>query len=337
MPIADYKQFLNLRANRPFHLGYYPAKAARAVAPDPTDGMPNAAMLTCGDCDLPYLMHPVTDPFGDSICARPLSSFHIDSDRDYYADTFLTVKDSQPAPYYDEDDSEPTSVSIDYDYALDTWRDEHPVVHYRVEIPGEKPYYTIVDGEFTSALDWTYGNLSGTYAPTSQQAIGNLPTNVGVPNKGKALMLDVPETFDAELTERLALRQYLNYYVDKNTGDTRLGGLVLSREGSIFRAKCVRNDWTTNRCNAPILSIDTSTFDRDKAETFVLDLIRHSNNHAATWFTKRSTFYKVHHQDCDLLCDPNAAHCDVSAALERKIALLADQFSTHHTTLKVAS
>src|SRR5690349_15083839 len=115
MPIADYKQFLNLRANRPFHLGYYPPKAASLSKVDRvySEGLPNPTQIRCGSCSEPMLKHPVVDLWGDTVCKRQLSSFTVDSDYDYYADTFLTLKESAPNNFYDSDADE----DGDYDYS----------------------------------------------------------------------------------------------------------------------------------------------------------------------------------------------------------------------------
>lgn len=308
MPIADYKQFLNLRAGRTYHLGYYTTKAGRAVTPEPTVGLPNPTQVHCGNCNEPMLSHPVIDLWGDVVCKRTLASFTVDSDFDYYADTFLTIREAQPNNFYESDKDE----EGDYDYAADTYRDEHPE-------------------EFTSALNWWTGTKAPTaYRAGSRQAVGNIPNVVGESAKGSPVYVDgylltSVQVFDPEVTERYALRSILNYYVDSNTGDTRLGGLILTREGSTFRAKCVRNDWTSNQCSAPILKIDTATATREQMEDFTIAVIRHGNNHAAPWFTKRASFYKVHTESCDLNCNPAEAKCQRSPeqALNDAIALLA--------------
>lgn len=257
----------------------------------PSIGLPNPTMIRCGNCDEPMLKHPIIDLWGDVTCKRTLASFYIDSDFDYYADTLLTVKEAQPNNFYESDKDE----AGDYDYALDTYRDEHP-------------------DEFTSALNWWSKDRSGTYAPGTRQAVGNLPTNVYSSVKGTPVIIDGSvgftsvQVFDPSVTERLNLK-FFNYYVDSSSGDNRLGGLILTRDGSTFRAKCVRNDWNTHRCNSKVLSIDTTTADRDTMEAFTYAVIRHGNNHAAPWFTNRASFYKVHAQDCDLTCDPKTATC----------------------------
>jgi hypothetical protein len=235
-----------------------------------------------------------------------------------------TVKDSQPAPSYDNDRD--ADSGVDYDYALDSWHDTNPE-------------------EYTSATHW-WSNTKPirAYQAGSRQAVGNIPTNAGLSSKGTPMVIDgifgftATEVFNPEITERYALRSLLNYYVDANTGDTRLGGLVLTRTGNVFSAKCVRNDWTTNRCPSPVLSIDLTDPSRELMEDFTLSVIRHGNNHAAFWFTKRSTFYKVHHEDCDLYCDPNSAACDLQAGFDRKIALLASMLNTSslHTTERLS-
>jgi len=313
MPIADYKQFLNLRAynlgaDRTYHLGYYPAKAANtsALYAEPTVGLPNAKHLMCGWCDQPYLQHPTTDVWGDVLCSRPLSDFFIDSDLDYYADTHTSVKDSQPTNYYDSDQD----YEGDYDYAADTYRDEYP-------------------DEFTSATHWwTNVKPVAAYRNGSRQAVGNLPKRVGESAKGAPVYVDgflltAVQVFDTSITQRLNLK-FFNFYVDTNTGDTRLGGLLLTRTGSMFYAKCVRNDWTTNRCNSKVLSIDTETATLAEMQDFTLAVIRHGNNHAAPWFTNRAAYYKVHTETCDLTCSPHEATCtSAKPSLELSIQSLA--------------
>jgi hypothetical protein len=61
-------------------------------------------------------------------------------------------------------------------------------------------------------------------------------------------------------------------------------------------------------------------------EDFTLAVIRHGNNHAAPWFTKREAYYKVHTDTCDLNCDPDLATCTKS--ITQQVTSLADHINS---------
>lgn len=96
--------------------------------------------------------------------------------------------------------------------------------------------------------------------------------------------------------------------------------------------ECLYKDSRGNYCKRT-LSLEGFVFTREQMETFVYDVIRHGNNHAADWFKTRvypdvrvldrpvRTFYKVHHQDCDLVdCDDEKAYCPVQLRSREKVA-----------------
>lgn len=72
-----------------------------------------------------------------------------------------------------------------------------------------------------------------------------------------------------------------------------------------IEARCVQND-----CSAVMVAPAHQGLTRDAMEAFTYACIRHGNNHAAKWFTSRSTFYKVHEDNCDLTCDAKAIKCN---------------------------
>lgn len=133
------------------------------------------------------------------------------------------------------------------------------------------------------------------------------------------------KVYDVHLTE-LYHNRLLNIFTNKR-GRVQIGSIELVKcvDGSID-ARCVRND-----CPG-VLNTGTSELTRTEMEDFVLNIIRHGNNHAASWFVNRvqfghRTFYKVHTDECNLTCDPSVAYCVPSRLTEADFAKLNAHFS----------
>lgn len=130
---------------------------------------------------------------------------------------------------------------------------------------------------------------------------------------------------DENLTKKFHFH-LLNFFKNKYTGKFQVGGIAFTKntDGSIS-GSCTHDDCkklrrsnraghtlTINLSNviasvqAPY-SLESEV--RKAQEEFIYACIRHGNNHAASWFTSRDTFYKLHTQDCDLTCDPKSAYC----------------------------
>lgn len=160
-------------------------------------------------------------------------------------------------------------------------------------------------------------------------------------HEGKSGFLTI-QAYDEHVTE-LFQNKCLNVYTDKE-GRLRVGsialitvhnrGPVLEHEayGYSVDARCVNE-----RANCHAVMNSGVNPSRKEMEEFVVAVIRHGNNHAGKWFKERinksssrlnmgsigyskwttplvqPTYYKVHAENCDLSCDPNAATCAYSS------------------------
>lgn len=63
----------------------------------------------------------------------------------------------------------------------------------------------------------------------------------------------------------------------------------------------------------------------ESKQRFVAAILRHGNNHAASWFRERPSFYKVHHEACDLKCGTAHFKCNANAPRQSPEDFLANQ------------
>ncbi len=300
----------------------------------------------CGSCYLTAAEHNTNGEPNEFYCSRDCYSIGND------AEEFAFVNYGSLDSYEDLDsDGIPMSFVIEriallnedtYDgdaYVPDTL---NPDEWDRID-----NYRDLKPDEHTYAIDWTYvtpngQTFHGTYADDAKQRQLNLGN---VEPRSRSVYIEGHDgyatevVYDDHLTE-LYQNRLLNLFTNK-AGRVQIGSVQLLKcsDGTID-ARCVRND-----CQA---RMNSGHFDSDRLdmEAFTLSVIRHGNNHAASWFINRvdkglisrtiiesvtfengiqhenwitnvksrkpsRTFYKLHAEGCDLNCDPKAAHCTV--------------------------
>lgn len=99
---------------------------------------------------------------------------------------------------------------------------------------------------------------------------------------------------DADITERFQYKVF-NAYVGRDE-KFHIGLLTFERPAeTIVNVQCKRGGCRLN------VSLDISAVTRDEMEDFVLNCIRHGNNHGPDWLINRSDFTKIHANNCDTL------------------------------------
>ncbi len=291
-------------------------------------------LLMCGVCDKPAVMHNVTssavafarqsaerkgDPYY-RFCDRGLDEpFTVNFSLDYYAHSHSGVVpvadytgNAATFPKEDREDEwdcifEQSSLrdSAEFD-ALDRYHDADPnETTYAIQFWSHTiPVTNYAQAKFSSKDH----HLPSNYEPRSRNAyvegFGGFHTEQG---------------YDPDLTAKYALR-LLNVFTNKR-GKMQVGGVEIEflpamdfppsemdakfrSYGDMISVKCVRND-----CN--VRKVVDADISRDEMEEFVIAVIRHGNNHAANWFRKRDTYYKVHAPNCvdPGNCDPYTHFC----------------------------
>lgn len=296
------------------------------IATDPTVNYGAGDLLAmCGNCNQAAHYHPIHWEFLD--CNREASSIpFIGSDtEDYYlteSGAYVLPQDYSGSPanverllsrqgeyigdtYYDED----AYVSVEVEAnALDRWSDK---TYVSATVTDKDSWIGTVTREqalakpgVTEARIDRKGNL----APVTDNVLSDEVRNLYVEgNDGFTSRKLLDEVLTKKYHERL-----LNVYADRKTGQIRIGGIriVKTVDGNI-QAQCVQNG-----CNGtslfPVKEMELlGAMDRrDAMETFVHQVIRHGNNHAAAWFTTRESFYKVHAENCDFAkCNETTPYC----------------------------
>lgn len=292
--------------------------------------MYNFQRIICSDCNNAAAKHPIASTLLTEGCTRDFhaDAYVTDSWDDYYSDTYLTVNDTDSAyrgngtqDYSDRwaIESDPTDTFFTSG-AYERWVDSDPCDAKGMPL------------EFTPVMHYRLHDQWYAYDPSSVNAKGSLPSWLGPqstltndPSISRNVYVEGSDGFhtiqayDPTLTERYSLR-LINAYVDRE-GSLRVGGSKVTKSETHVISTCVQS-----KCQATVtVPLDS---DRPTLEGFVLDVIRHGNNHAASWFRSRSTFYKVHTDWCDLNCQPNEAHCGLEAdALARKLNVLRSFFN----------
>lgn len=273
---------------------------------NPLSSARNDWTIVCGICDVAMSYHPIDNDY--LTCSRSQDSFPNTFSQntlersDYYlnlitGETFL-VSDYSGYAEVEEDADEYVSADIEIK-ALDNWRD----VTYDAYANTWVSTTTLEQhqkGYFTEAII----NAEGEAKPYSSTDEYDQDRTAYVEGHEGF----IAKTYINDLLTRKYHERLLNVFRDKRTGTMRVGGISIERKGDLIVASCVNS-----RCNA-VLSINPSHPDltREHMEQFVLDVIRHGNNHAANWFRSRDTYYKVHAAGCNIhACDNNVPWCNV--------------------------
>lgn len=263
-------------------------------------------IIVCGTCDIAMSYHPINNDF--VTCERSQDTFpntftiNTLERSDYYLNTVTgeVMLVSDYSGYADSNEEPDEYVSADVEIAaIDNWRDVTYDAYNKTWVSTttleqhQKGYFTeaLIDGE-------------GDAKPYSSQDEYDSDRNAYVEGHEGF----IAKTYINELLTRKYHERLLNVFRDKRTGTMRIGGIAIERQGDHIIASCVNS-----RCNAK-LSINPSHPDltREHMQQFVMDVIRHGNNHAANWFRSRDTYYKVHAAGCDIhRCDPNVPWCKV--------------------------
>lgn len=145
-----------------------------------------------------------------------------------------------------------------------------------------------------------------------------LPTSDSVSTETRNAYVEGNEGFlSLKLLDETLTRKYhaklLNVFLDKATGDVRIGSIrILKNTDGTITARCV-NASCSGTFGGPraSMTINLELADRQDMESFVLAIVGHGNNHAASWFKNRESYYKIHKPNCQIgkACHPTDGIC----------------------------
>lgn len=291
------------------------------------------SVLTCGDCNNYAHQHPIDTPFVtcdnttfnrdgydyhvhdrnsislvESYSGNPaniieltdgVANLHRFSDEDFDSDDYSYTRVEDSILSYDNGSGEADAIErwADQDpkvctHAINCWSTK---VHERnCTLPGCEHFVTThTYGDYANLPKGTVDS-NGHYLPN------NFVESYDSTNQDRNVFIEATEGFiarkflDEELTKKYHAR-LLNMYIDKQ-GRMAIGGVRISVLNGSVTATCVNPDCRIKDLRGNYVQATYSVSlnsDRSEQEDFILEVIRHGNNHSASWFRNRETFYEI--------------------------------------------